>query len=597
MANLQTDYATTGGALNQTKTPGPRWRLVGLGASTGVLLWLCHFPVAWGWLAWVALVPLLAAMRSQTRTRWLFWSSWLGGLIYFYAAISWMTVADNRMIACWVLLATYCSFYFPLTVYFVRRLERCTRLPLVITLPVVWTALEYFRSFFGTGFPWYLLCHTQHNFLALIQIADLGGGFLVSFLVAAVNVLAFEALSRWSAWRRFAALPEPRPDQCCNSLVAQCACVLVLLCAALGYGAWCLTYDEFERGPRLALLQANLDQRLRNKAEKSFEAKARVRTAYSDLCAQAAKMQPRPDMIVWPETSCPDPWITLAPHIDMVRQHRRLRNELRTEQWLVRRFGEQSRTHVLLGINTLVLDYDSKTFRYNSALLLDARGHDVLRYDKLHRVPFGEYVPFRDWLPFMNYFSPYDFDYSIGCGDGLTRFTLGKYRFGVLICYEDTDPFMARDYGVATNDGPPVDFLLNISNDGWFDGSSEHEDHLAICRFRAIESRKAVARAVNMGVTAVIDGNGRVLAPVKSQEPGKFDVWTVPTKAAALSPRDWAHYKQVDGILVVDVPIDGRSSLYAAWGDWLPTGCWVMIIGGLSWAWIGRRWRARLVAA
>src|ERR1700737_1675105 len=117
MASPETDAVSNAVALRQTNSPGPRWRLVGLGVSTGVLLWLCHFPVAWSWLAWVALVPLLAAMRSQTRTRLVFLSSWVGGLVYFYAAISWMTVADNRMIGCWVLLATYCSFYFPLTVY------------------------------------------------------------------------------------------------------------------------------------------------------------------------------------------------------------------------------------------------------------------------------------------------------------------------------------------------------------------------------------------------------------------------------------------------------------------------------------------------
>jgi apolipoprotein N-acyltransferase len=111
----------------------PRWRLLGLGAASGLLLFLCHFPVAWGWLAWVALVPLLTVMRSPARTRWLFFASWTCGLIYYYAAISWMTVADTRMIACWVLLATYCSLYFPVTVYLVRRLEQHTRLPLVVT--------------------------------------------------------------------------------------------------------------------------------------------------------------------------------------------------------------------------------------------------------------------------------------------------------------------------------------------------------------------------------------------------------------------------------------------------------------------------------
>src|SRR5262249_13860533 len=123
-------------------------------------------------------------------------------------------------------------------------------------------------------------------------------------------------------------------------------------------------------------------------------------------------------------------------------------------------------------------------------------------------------VPFLDWLPFMKMFAPYDYDYSITAGEHLTRLKVktaaGEFAFGVLICYEDTDPFLARQYGRQHPDGAPVDFLVKISNDGWFDGSSEHEEHLAISRFRAIESRRALCRSVNMGISAVIDSNGRV---------------------------------------------------------------------------------------
>jgi len=120
----------------------------------------------------------------------------------------------------------------------VRRLDRTTRLPLVLAFPLLWTALEYFRDHFGTGFPWYLLGHTQHDFLHLIQIADLGGAFAVSFLVVAVNVVAFETLSRWAVWRQFVQLPEPHPKKCCRSLVVQGACVALLLGAGVMVSAF-----------------------------------------------------------------------------------------------------------------------------------------------------------------------------------------------------------------------------------------------------------------------------------------------------------------------------------------------------------------------
>src|SRR5260370_39296723 len=103
----------------------------------------------------------------------------------------------------------------------------------------------------------------------------------------------------------------------------------------------------------------------------------------------------------------------------------------------------------------------------------------------------------------MNKLAPYDFDYSITPGTVQTRFRLGKHHFGVFICYEDTDPYLARQYVRQDGGEPTADFLVNISNDGWFDGSSEHEQHLAICRFRAVECRRSVARAVNMGISGI----------------------------------------------------------------------------------------------
>src|SRR5262249_12292152 len=153
--------------------------------------------------------------------------------------------------------------------------------------------------------------------------------------------------------------------------------------------------------------------------------------------------------------------------------------------------AERWKTNVLVGLNTSAPGTAGKLVRHNSAVLVGRAGQAVARYDKIHRVPFGEYVPLRDWLPFMNAFAPYDFDYSITPGEGHTRFPLGESAagrpctFGVAICYEDTDPDTVRPYG-GGGGRPAADFVLNISNDGWFDGTSEHEEHLAVCRFRAV---------------------------------------------------------------------------------------------------------------
>ncbi len=219
----------------------PRPHLVLPALASAGLLYLCFFPVAWGWLAWVALVPLLCLVRAETTGKRLFKAAWLGGLVFFWAVLQWMRYADHRMYYTWAMLATYCSLYFPVAILLVRRLDRHTRLPLVVVFPAVWVGLEFVRSYLLTGFAWYYLGHTQHDYLALIQVSDLGGAYLVSILVAAVNAWVFEALYAWPQFRAALNLPGkgvPAVPASVRRLVVEGAVVAVLLGAALGYGVY-----------------------------------------------------------------------------------------------------------------------------------------------------------------------------------------------------------------------------------------------------------------------------------------------------------------------------------------------------------------------
>src|SRR5947209_18606600 len=201
--------------------------------ASAALLWACYFPLAWGWLAWVALVPLLCLLRSAARPRRVYLAAWVGGLAFFWPAIQWMRVADYRMYATWAMLATYCALYFPVGVWLMRRLDRGTRLPLVVTVPVVWCGLEFLRSFLLTGFAWYYLGHTQHALLPLIQVADLGGAYAVSFLVAAVNAWLFELASTRPWFRGFFRLGPDTPTSSRRALGWQLAALSVVLAAAV----------------------------------------------------------------------------------------------------------------------------------------------------------------------------------------------------------------------------------------------------------------------------------------------------------------------------------------------------------------------------
>jgi apolipoprotein N-acyltransferase len=553
----------------------PYPRLLPSLASAG-LLWSCYFPLAWGWLAWVALVPLLCLVRSETRPRRIYLCAWMAGLAFFWPVLQWLRVGDyNMMYFSWAALATYCACFFPLAIFLIRLLDRRLRLPLILSLPVAWTALEFLRAHFLTGFPWYFLAHSQHDFLPLIQIADLGGAYTVSFLVAAVNAFVFEVLYSRRRFRTLFALPEERRPTPWWSLPLQGLAVIVLLVAAVSYGDWRLKQDQFDSGPRVALIQGNLDQEIRNSASSpkdKDEALGKMIAHYRNLCDRAADFRPRPDLIVWPETSAPGEWEEYPSGVPKAES-------LKLARWVARAWE----TNVLLGLNSTVTGADRREKFYNSAVFISSEGLPAGRYDKIHLVPFGEYVPFKHWLPWMKAFAPYDFEYGVESGEQATRFRLRAYRFGVVICFEDTDPDSARQY--VRKEGEIVDFLVNTSNDGWWKGTSGHDEHLAISRFRAIETRRAVCRSVNMGISAVIDANGRVLEPVTVGSAGEVKIWEVQAKNSVteLPISRWSEFKQVAGVLIAVVPIDHRMSFYAQWGDWLPWACWALLGAGFLW--------------
>jgi apolipoprotein N-acyltransferase len=619
------------------------WQCLLPALLSGGLLWACHFPLACGWLGWVALVPFLSLVRSTARPWKVYLSAWLGSFVFFLSALHWMPAADYRMYITWPLLALHCTFFYLAGLFLLRLLDRRTPLPLVLTVPVVWAGLEYVRAWFLGGFPWYFLAHTQHDALPLIQVADVTGQWGITFVLAAVNALLLEGLFKIAALRRLLGLSEDRRPVSATSLGVQAACVVVLVGVVVGYGLWQLGRGGFEPGPRVALVQGNIPQSVRNDSSGGDGVSGDMMLDHYDLITfVAARQQNKPDLVVWPETCYPEEWKDLAEGVSL---------EETPEWWRAWNTGwkqtvaESPRywpTNVLLGVNFSLLGPDGKERRRNSVLLIRdltvpakasyllgqhataqttlsgvpigplaqvvsaeamarwwefAKGQPDGRYDKMHLVPFGEYVPLREWLPFMDRFAPYDFDYSVQPGERQTRFRLGKYSFGAVICYEDTDPFLARQLALPDGDMPPVDFIVNATNDGWFDGLAEHEEHLALARFRAVESRRPLVRAVNMGISAVIDGNGSVLIPEPRGE-YPFDarhhhvLKSVPLWEADFSTSSppslptwrWSEFKKTHGVLTAVLPLDGRPSLYAAWGDWLPQACWVVV--GLAVTWV-----------
>lgn len=328
--------------------------------------------------------------------------------------------------------------------------------------------------------------------------------------------------------------------------------VIVLFASSLSYGFVRLSHPHFIPGPRVAAIQGSISQ-----DEKGLASGGLMKT-YGDLHVKALAVDPKPDLIVWPETCFSVEWHEVGVGETPTEE---FANDTTKVQRYYSKLGFDVPT--LLGLNALVWE-GGRAWKYNSALLVNATGHKNGRYDKMHLVPFGEYVPLGNILPFMQVFTPYEESYACRPGQLWTRFPLAvgekTYTFGCLICYEDSDTYLARQY-VASE---PVDFIVNISNDGWFNGTEEHEQHLAICRFRAIEARRSIVRAVNMGISGVIDSDGRVVALPKGS---------------------WSESKKVEGMVSAEVPLDGRGSWYAVLGDAVPGTCWLAVLVSFVLAW------------
>lgn len=540
--------------------PALAWSLL-----SSLLLWLSFFPVNAGWLGWVALVPLLLVLQrynnEERGVRW--WdrpllSAWLGGLVFCLVAFRWIALASTPMYAVYIAVAVVISLQWYFFFVFSKLLTQSLRMPLLLSAALSWTALEYIRSQIWIGFSWYYLGHTQHEEVYFTQIADLAGVYGLSFIIVMVNV-AFARLVRERSFKvaSFELVPS-----------------VVLVGLASWYGSVVITEDAQEltrpQSPRIAVLQGNQPQDLRNDASMWRN----IDKSYTDLGNLATKF--RPELIIAPETCISVTWIRLPdeqippwavnkyPQLHIPEQVNRYRNfaAYAPSQW---------QADLLFGFNTL--DFRSDEMRHtNSALLIDQKGDLKDAYDKIVCLPFGEYIPWAETLPFMKWLSPYEYEYTVRPGSDVHALRWKNYRLGTLICYEDTVHDLTRAFMLKENPS----FFVNISNDGWFKGSEEHEQHLVCARFRCIETRRSMVRAVNMGVSCIIDALGRIVAlpsPIPVQ--GNGGIFQSNAKGAA-----WREAKDREGLLIGSMPLYTQISLYTRMGDVLPWICWAVLILG-----------------
>lgn len=446
-----------------------------MAALSGVLLALSFPNPGFSILAWVALVPLLLACGRKAPAV-AFRLGFTAGLVAYAGILYWINIAVvtygrlhwSVSIVIFLMLASYLALYPAVTAYVARRGEE-RGITILLSFPLVWVGLEYVRSFLLTGFPWASLGYSQYRTLPLIQIADLTGVYGLSFLIVLSNVVLYRIIRGFAARDR-----APYP-------MKSAAILVLLLVATLAYGFNRLHRPEGGTPFSVALIQGNIDQSV--KWDPAFQ-EATV-AVYERLSRKACSTGPT-DLVVWPESAVPFYLQSEEKYADRIRN---LARELRS----------------CTVVGSPAFEKDGETVRYlNSAFLLSPWGDVVGRSDKIHLVPFGEYVPMAKFLPFVNKIVAGIGDFSPGAG--IASLETGKGAIGVLVCFEGIFPELARGYVRAGSR-----LLVNITNDAWYKRSSAPYQHLSMTVFRAVENRVPLVRAANTGITAIIDSKGHIL--------------------------------------------------------------------------------------
>ena len=553
------------------------------------------------------LLLLLTATIRGEPAGWLALYTWLAGFAWWLIMLYWLYPVTAAGTVALAALTGLAPTAFVLSVRLIRRHLR-PRLPLVLLVPAVWVALEYVRGRLTIGFSWYLLGHSQPT--PMIQIADFAGAYGVSFLVAMTSGALADLLTTplvrpgGAAERRSRRSPRSEAKGQGSEVRSQepeggggrwgpairfsLPLWLIVVALTLGYGVFrirqtdrILSDGEFgDAGPlRVAVVQTNVPQ-----SNKEHPTEEQTRANFSEMLRLSERAaEHEPDLMVWPETMIP-----AAINEESVRLFRRLgmaaaRYRERTEQFarahgiaLIVGAHAQTNWHWISGVGYRPTD------RYNAAYLLTPEGRVAARYDKIHRVPFGEYLPLVEALPplmwIMQTFSPYETYYGLAPGSQFDIFHLWvgggptasageiggtggmdkgngggagggvepgvRWGVGTPICFEDVVSYVPRRM-VWREGRKRATVLVNLTNDGWFAGTAQGPQHEQIARFRCIENRVPMARAVNTGISGFIDSAGRVIDQV--------------------SVRD--NTQQVAGFAVANLHRDPRATLFSRIGD------------------------------
>src|SRR5581483_5564481 len=456
---------------------------------SGIALGLGFPKFDFGLLAWVAFVPLLLAVEGQAPRR-VFGYAWVQGFACNLVALYWVEftlhhfAGVNPVLATGplLLLAAIEALYTGLPIWAAELTTARLRLPIFVTLPIVWPAIEWLRSIDAPiAFPWDLVGYTAYRSLPLIQFAEITGVYGVSALIVFFNAVIFVVLFERHSRR---------------TQTWSLGFLTAVMVAVLVFGTIRIDELRAERPAdriRVAMVQGDIPQSI--KWDPSFlDASFNI---YARQTAQAAHHHV--DLVVWPEAAAA---FFFQP--DAIYPPRFAGDALYRERLL--KLAESTGVPILFGAPALGRAPDGSIGTHNRAYLVSAEGKVAGYYDKIQLVPFGEYVPFRAVLGFVVNRIVHGFGDMLP-GTIQTLFDVKGARLAVLICYESIFPDLTRR---AVKGG--ADILVNITNDAWYGKSSAPHQLLAMAALRTVETKVPMVRVANTGISAIIRPDGRITA-------------------------------------------------------------------------------------
>lgn len=423
---------------------------------------------------WISLIPLFYVLFPR-RPRQSFVLGLTAGTSFYLILLYWIPAVPAYYgglslpfsFLIYLLFAVFLALFWAFPCMVISLIERRFPLIIFILIPMLWVTFEYAITYILTGFPWGLLAYSQYKNIYLIQTAAFTGVYGISFiLVFFQSMIVFFLKSRKKAW-----------------LIS--AFIFILFIHLLGIAT--IKRDLHARnGFKAAVIQGNVPSSIQWDITPE-PTKKELFLQHLELSRQAVQEGVR--LLVWPELSVP---LCFSCNYGLYQ-------EFKTE---LTQFARSMNITLVLGTYETAYERDNILY-FNSAVALMPDGK-YSQYNKMHLVPFGEYTPYKMIFSFIA-----NFTHAIGeltPGDRIIFHQFNDIRFGTPICYEIIFPALVRKFCLGG-----AEFLVTLTNDGWYGTSSAPYQHFSIAVFRAVENRRYLLRAATTGISGIIDPYGRIL--------------------------------------------------------------------------------------